>query len=550
MITDHRPLLNIWEKPFPPARIARWSLRLQPYDVHMEYRPGKDNPADYLSRHPGHATASSHEEKIAEEFVNFTAMSSTPDAITLEDVQTATANDPVLQAIMKCVNSGRWHENTHGIAKETFTCFRNIKDSLCVNAQQNILLKGSQLVIPSSLQARVVDLAHEGHHGMNKTKALLRSKVWFPGINAAVESAVRSCIPCQANNNRREHQPLLMSNLPCGPWQELSIDFCGPLPSGASLLVITDEYSRYPVVEVLQNTTVETVIPVVDKVFSLFGYPAQVKTDNGPQFISKLWKQFMQSCGVKHRRITPLWPKANPQAETFNKPMMKAVRSAHVERRSWRQELHKFCRVYRATPHCTTSFTPYFLMFGREPRTKLPEVQSNSLQHPADAEVRLRDTFAKQKMKCAADKRHHAKDYNIEPGDSVLVKQMKQNKLSTNFNPTPLLVTDTKGSMITAQKPDGSTVTRNSSLFRRLPPSVTPQLVSNKEVAPVTEAEETTRTDHEEAPTAGETDDDVPPSTTPSSHGSVPPASISPRRSKRNRTFPQHMKDYICVFKD
>ncbi|KAK7116036.1 hypothetical protein V1264_001791 [Littorina saxatilis] len=150
-------------------------------------------------------------------------------------------------------------------------------------------------------------------------------------------------------------------------------------------------------------------------------------------------------------------------------------------------------------------------------------------------------------MKCAADKRHHAKDYNIEHGDSVLVKQMKQYKLSTNFNPTPLLVTDTKGSMITAQKPDGSTVIRNSSLLRRLPPSVTPQVVSIKEDVPVTEAEETTRTDHEEAPTAGKTDDDVPPSTTPSSHAPIPPASISPRRSKRSRTFPQHMKDYMCV---
>ena len=51
VVNDHRPLLTIWDKPSPATRIARWALRLQPYAITLQYKPGKDNPADFMSRH-------------------------------------------------------------------------------------------------------------------------------------------------------------------------------------------------------------------------------------------------------------------------------------------------------------------------------------------------------------------------------------------------------------------------------------------------------------------------------------------------------------------
>jgi hypothetical protein len=64
---------------------------------------------------------------------------------------------------------------------------------------------------------------------------------------------------------------------------------------------------------------------VIDKVFGLFGYPETVKTDSGSPFQSENWKLFMQSCGIIHRKITPLYPQANAQVEGMNQPIMKAV---------------------------------------------------------------------------------------------------------------------------------------------------------------------------------------------------------------------------------
>ena len=191
-----------------------------------------------------------------------------------------------------------------------------------------------------------MQLAHEGCQGECKTKALIRSKVWFPGTDAAVTETVQRCIPCQANTSRRRVEPLNMSDLPRGPWLNLNIDFCGPLLLGQYLLVMIDEYFRFPVVDVLRSTAAERVIPVVDKVFCTYGYPEVNKSDNGPLFNSQAWKRFVNICGVRHRKITPLWPQANAQVQSFNKPLMKAIRAAKIQGHSWTNALHQFLGVY------------------------------------------------------------------------------------------------------------------------------------------------------------------------------------------------------------
>ena len=82
--TDHRPLEIIFNNPksLPPARIEHWLLRLQPYNFRVVYLPGKDNPTDYLSRHPVNSY-SLHNCKQAEAYVNFISHFATPKAMSL-----------------------------------------------------------------------------------------------------------------------------------------------------------------------------------------------------------------------------------------------------------------------------------------------------------------------------------------------------------------------------------------------------------------------------------------------------------------------------------
>ena len=131
--------------------------------------------------------------------------------------------------------------------------------------------------------SRVVQLAHEGHQGIVKTKMLLHEKVWFPGIDPLVENTIKSCISCQASASQNHIEPYKMSQLPKVPWTEVSVDFCGPFPT-EYLMVVVDEYTCYPIVQILKSVSHRCVIPWLDQMFLMFSVSEVVKLIMNPHF--------------------------------------------------------------------------------------------------------------------------------------------------------------------------------------------------------------------------------------------------------------------------
>jgi hypothetical protein len=119
-------------------------------------------------------------------------------------------------------------------------------------------------------------------------------------------------------------------------------------------------------------------------------------------------------------------------------------------------------------------------LFGREPRTKLPETNEVVPKHPDDDVLRKRDFEQKMKMKDYADAKFQAKSTPMEKGEIVLLKQQRQVKTDTSYNPQPLIVKTQKGSMITATYPDGKEVTRNKSRFKVFPHADPESLILEK----------------------------------------------------------------------
>ena len=466
LISDHKPLEMIFNNPKskPPARIERWALRLQQYDFCVRYAPGHSNPADYPSRCPLPSQRPCKASRRAEEYVNFVAESAVPKALTLEDIKAAMDTDPTLQAVKDMVKSEHWPQPP---SKE-LTPYYHVRTELSLTNDQRILLRGNRIVIPESLKQQALQLAHEGHQGIGKSKSLMREKVWFPEMDRRIEAMVRNCIACQACTDQKRIEPLHMSPLPNHPWDHVSMDFCGPFPSGEYILVVICEYSRYPVVEIIKSTAANTVIPVLDKIFSMFSIPTQVKTDGGSPFNSRDFKIFAEYLGFQHRKITPYWPRSNAEAERFMKTMQKAIRAAIIENKPWQRELHKFLRNYRATPHSSTKFAPAELLFQRKPNTRIPQITCKS--HATDKAVRENDSTAKTSIKTYGDHNLHTKQAHFTPGDRVLVRKPKQTKLSPPFDPSPYTIQKVKGSMITAERADHQ-ITRNSSYFKLLPPA-------------------------------------------------------------------------------
>ena len=229
VITDHKPLVSLFNNPSskPSARIERWLLDLQQYRFAVEYRPGALNPADYASRHPIGGPESREYEIEVEEHVAFVAKNAVPKAVTLSEIENAVAKDPTLQAVISAVKSGVWHKAPDTVSLSELSRYEKIKEQL--TCTETLLLKSDRIVVPAALQEQIVDIAHESHLAIVKTKALLREKVWFPCMDKMVENKIKSCLPCQ------------MSLLPDNPFDEVSIDFASV--NGETLLLVIDDHS-------------------------------------------------------------------------------------------------------------------------------------------------------------------------------------------------------------------------------------------------------------------------------------------------------------------
>ena len=171
--------------------------------------------------------------------------------------------------------------------------FSNISEELTVNDEASIILRGSRIIMPEKLRERAVNIAHEGHQGIVKTKQLIREKIWFPGLDDEVKKVISDCLACQANGPDQRPDPLQMSPLPPDPWHTVHIDFCGPFPTGEYLLVTIDAYSRFPEVDIVRSTAPKGTISKLQRIFSTHGIPKIVRSDNGPPFTSHEFKIYI-----------------------------------------------------------------------------------------------------------------------------------------------------------------------------------------------------------------------------------------------------------------
>ncbi|XP_064472857.1 uncharacterized protein K02A2.6-like [Ornithodoros turicata] len=466
--TDHLPLVSILRNSSAKlsARLERLSLRLQHYVFDIQHIPGKENPADYLSRHPIVASGEdspTQETSAVEEYVRFVLNSATPKALTAQDIENVYKGDPQMDLLITALRTTDQSSLDSLWRHELLKPFYQIREELTVT-ESNLVLRGTRLVIPGKAQMDIVRLAHRGHQGIVKTKQLVREKVWFPGIDKKVESAVRNCEACQRTVEEKMTSPLMMTPLPGGPWQSLAADFAGPLPGNKYLLVVVDEYSRFPVVSTLSSLTGKTVIAKLTEIFAVHGIPYVLKTDNGPPFFGKEFAEFAAHNGIRHHRTTPLWPQANGEVERFIKNVKKTVKAAGIQGRSWKEELHEYLLNYRATPHTTTGITPSELLFGRKIRTKLPQLPET--RHYGKLETS--DRQKKQDMKVYADEKRHARPHQLQRGDCVLLKRPSTLSHEAPYEQQPYTVTRVQGTAVTATRGDRRVV-RNASYFKWIP---------------------------------------------------------------------------------
>ena len=453
--TDHKPLQYIYNKSSKPsARLERWVLRLQGYHFKVIYRPGSTNIADVLSRLNSVQQKDSSGEEA--DFVRVIVEESTPVAMTAKEVERESEKDPELCSVRHYIQSSDWSQCK-------MPHYLSVKNELCVLGK--LVMRGTRILIPQSLRSEELRLAHEGHQGIVKMKNRLRTKVWWPKMDHDAEKVCKSCHGCQVVGEFCAPEPMQRVEPPSGPWQNVAIDVLGPFPSGENLLVVVDYYSRFFEVVIMRSTTSQKMIEALTPIFTRYGYPFSLKSDNAPQFVSEDFETFLAGHGIQQRKSPPIWPQANGEVERQNMTLLKSLKIAEAEGKAWKDELNKFLLAYRTTPHSSTGVTPAFLMFGRELRTKLPELRSD--KSILDESIRDRDWNQKLAGKMYADKQRHAANNTVSPGDKVLLKNTKlPGKLAPNFEPKPYTVQTKEGKELTLKSPEGAVQRRDSSFVK------------------------------------------------------------------------------------
>ena len=170
-------------------------------------------------------------------------------------------------------------------------------------------------------------LAHEGHQGIVKMKARLRMKVWWPKIDSDAEQVRKSCHGCQVVGEFWVPEPMKGVKPPTGPWQDIAIDLMGPLPTGESLLVVVDYYSRFYEVAIMCSTAAKRVVDVLTQMdFHLHSSLTMVLS-----FAVRSLRSFsLITESIEHLTSPPLWSQANGHVERQNRTLLKTLKVAHI----------------------------------------------------------------------------------------------------------------------------------------------------------------------------------------------------------------------------
>jgi len=317
-----------------------------------------------------------------------------------------------------------------------------------------------QVVVPTLLRPKLLQLAHDipaaGHLGVAKTKNRLLRHFYWPSISRDTKDFCRSCDVCQRLGKGTSVPPAPLHSLPLvsEPFCQVAMDIVGPLPvckdsGNRFILTVLDLCTHYPEAVPLQNHTAQSVAQALTTVFSRFGFPQEVLSDQGTDFMSELMQIFLNDFGINHIRSSPYRPQTNGACEKFNGTMKTMLRSLTDQfPDSWDLALPWILFAYREVPVETLGCSPFDLLFGRSVAGPLSLLKNTWLQdtdlggakqnvvefilntrdrlrHGIDAATKHADN-ERSKAKRWYDRRACQREF--DPGDKVLVLLPVQGK--------------------------------------------------------------------------------------------------------------------------
>ncbi|RXN34352.1 putative protein K02A2.6-like protein [Labeo rohita] len=304
--------------------MQRWALLSAAHDYVFEYKKAAHHAnADGLSRLPLPVTHTEKMDMVDMFYANQVATLPVSNA----DIKRGTLTDSTLSSVLDMVLSGRFPKSKD--VPTDLLPFVTRRHELSM--VQGCLMWGSRVIVPPKLRQWVLTDLHIGHPGVVRMKHLARSYVWWLGIDGQIESQSKSCQSCQRIQTAPCPAPLHPWIWPTHPWERIHVDFAGPFEGHMYfIIIVVDAHSKWPEVFIMDSTTTSKTIQVLRGLFSHYGVPNIIVSDNGPQFCAEQFSFFLKSNGVQHIRSAPYHPSSNGQAEHFVQTLKHAQKAPHA----------------------------------------------------------------------------------------------------------------------------------------------------------------------------------------------------------------------------
>lgn len=362
LYTDHSAIKNLANKPVTNGRITRWLILLQDFDITIRDRPGKENPVvDFLSRIPKSMETAAVEDQFPDEHLFVVAVQTLwyVDVANYLEVgklpKHLTPNER--KQIVQKSNRFSW------VGGYLFHTGAHMEIRRCIREDEIFdILKACH------------DGPCGGHFAERRTAhKVLQTRYYWPTIFKDAKKFVQAC-----DSRQRAGRPGLADEMPLRPqlviepFERWALDFVEPInpPSNqiTYIFVATEYVTKWVEAEALPRATEDSAIQFLLHLFVHYGIPSGVITDGGPQFVGHKLAATLNNYHVQHKISTPYHPQANGQVESSNK-VIESILTKPVasHRRDWAARLPEALWAYRTTWRSTTGYSPYHLVFGKQP---------------------------------------------------------------------------------------------------------------------------------------------------------------------------------------
>ena len=494
--TDNNPMTYVLNKAKLDATSHRWVAALSAYDFRIKYRPGKANAdADALSRMPqcddqGYCEVEPNSVKALCQihtscYVTSLAMSATVSEdldlhgdVIPRDWRKLQYEDPMLRVFVKAVQSRKpllsevttvcvqvlLHEFRKLVLKRG-VLYRRIED------RGEVVL---QLVLPETFRQQAMESAHEhmGHLGRDKLFSVLRERVYWPRCTKDVETYLKSCEHCIKRKSPTDVKVPMVSITSSQPLELVTMDYLTLEASKGGfehLLVITDHFTKYAMAVPTRNQTAKvTADALYNNCVAHYGFPRRLHSDQGANFESTIIKELCAMAGVTKSRTTPYNPSGNGITEHMNRTLLGMLGTLQPDQKhDWKARINHLVHAYNCCRHDTTGYSPYQLMFGRQPRLAVDVViglvdeevgqqsytsYATKVRHGLKAAYELASNIAKRAQQRQKDNHDlKARAAILEVGDRVLVKWLAfqgKHKIADRWEDFPYIVLEQPNSEI------------------------------------------------------------------------------------------------------